>query len=480
MNKFSFTSKIVPSKNRSTVVTTSVSVGVPTTSASQIIQNITNNNYYGEGERNIMRGRISIIALLALKADEIRDGDQYLVYNSYSDATGWSENQSYTLYGETYQDGTAFQRIGDVWKQIDNSMIDMSGVVKMSELPRQIFFIESVNNSTSYDNLYGQERNGMIIAKVGCYQLDADTYKPVFSEKGEAGQPYYTKNYTKSIYVPIARYYDQGDERVYEGGVLSADDYQKLIESGGSAPSNMVTTDTTQTITGAKTFANQQWETAITFKSGAGKTRTLLNFVDGSGDTLGYIGIDADGDPIIVDADAKNTSVIARKSDIPTKVSELTNDKGYLTEHQSLVDYAKKSDIPDSITSDDVEGWGFIKTNGDKIRFYKNQTGSTVYNQFIKGSGIAKSVNYSQSDISTINVRIANSIDETNGILSEYMVVAVFTYVDSTNYRQQKMATMETKQIGPYIYISLDANMDEAVVPAYGRDAYWMINFVKI
>ena len=39
----------------------------------------------------------------------------------------------------------------------------------------------------------------------------------------------------------------------------------------------------------------------------------------------------------------------AKKSEIPTvptKVSELQNDSGYLTEHQSLVDYAKKSEIP--------------------------------------------------------------------------------------------------------------------------------------
>ena len=31
---------------------------------------------------------------------------------------------------------------------------------------------------------------------------------------------------------------------------------------------------------------------------------------------------------------------------IPTKVSDLENDKGYLTQHQSLADYAKKSEIP--------------------------------------------------------------------------------------------------------------------------------------
>ena len=33
--------------------------------------------------------------------------------------------------------------------------------------------------------------------------------------------------------------------------------------------------------------------------------------------------------------------------DVPTKTSDLINDSGFLTEHQSLADYAKKSDIPD-------------------------------------------------------------------------------------------------------------------------------------
>ena len=33
--------------------------------------------------------------------------------------------------------------------------------------------------------------------------------------------------------------------------------------------------------------------------------------------------------------------------EIPSKTSQLENDSGYLTEHQSLADYAKKSDIPD-------------------------------------------------------------------------------------------------------------------------------------
>ena len=40
----------------------------------------------------------------------------------------------------------------------------------------------------------------------------------------------------------------------------------------------------------------------------------------------------------------------AKKSEIPTKVSQLSNDKGYLTSHQSLADYAKKSETIDFST----------------------------------------------------------------------------------------------------------------------------------
>ena len=62
----------------------------------------------------------------------------------------------------------------------------------------------------------------------------------------------------------------------------------------------------------------------------------------------------------------------AKKTDIPTKVSELNNDAGYLTQHQDLSTYALKSEIPDVsgfanksdipdvsgyLTADDVSGF---------------------------------------------------------------------------------------------------------------------------
>ena len=58
--------------------------------------------------------------------------------------------------------------------------------------------------------------------------------------------------------------------------------------------------------------------------------------------------------------DAQNTANLALIREVneridgitvPTKVSELENDAGYLTEHQSLVEYAKKSEIPNVPTN---------------------------------------------------------------------------------------------------------------------------------
>ena len=62
----------------------------------------------------------------------------------------------------------------------------------------------------------------------------------------------------------------------------------------------------------------------------------------------------------IADAMAENQTVVealntaigskANKTDIPTKVSQLENDSGYLSEHQDLSNYAAKTDIPTKVS----------------------------------------------------------------------------------------------------------------------------------
>ena len=58
-------------------------------------------------------------------------------------------------------------------------------------------------------------------------------------------------------------------------------------------------------------------------------------------------------------ATKEELSLKANSSDIPTKTSQLVNDSGYLTEHQSLVDYATKSEIP-TLTSQLTNDSGYI------------------------------------------------------------------------------------------------------------------------
>ena len=51
----------------------------------------------------------------------------------------------------------------------------------------------------------------------------------------------------------------------------------------------------------------------------------------------------------------------AKKTDLPTKTSQLTNDSGYLTEHQDISDKADKSEVPTK-TSQLTNDNGFITT----------------------------------------------------------------------------------------------------------------------
>lgn len=51
----------------------------------------------------------------------------------------------------------------------------------------------------------------------------------------------------------------------------------------------------------------------------------------------------------------------AKKTDIPTKVSQLSNDKGYLTQHQSLAGYATEKYVDDAIAGIEIpEGGGDV------------------------------------------------------------------------------------------------------------------------
>ena len=174
------------------------------------------------------KGKITITDLLALSVD-IGDNDLYLVYSSGSDDEGWSEEGSFTLNGIPYADGTFVQWMGGGWMAVNAEDVNIEKVALFSPLSDKMDIIVKTYPQTSYDHLYGRSRYGMMIADVACYELDDETgaYKPKIERM--TGQ-YAGSTNLKTLIVPFARYYYQGGELVYEGGLLNASDYRLLKE----------------------------------------------------------------------------------------------------------------------------------------------------------------------------------------------------------------------------------------------------------
>ena len=86
------------------------------------------------------------------------------------------------------------------------------------------------------------------------------------------------------------------------------------------------------------------------------------------------------------------------KNDIPTKTSQLQNDSGYLTEHQDLSDYAKKTelhshenkDVLDNITTEKISSWdNKSEFNGDYDSLTNKPTIPTKVSELENDKGYA-------------------------------------------------------------------------------------------
>lgn len=82
---------------------------------------------------------------------------------------------------------------------------------------------------------------------------------------------------------------------------------------------------------------------------------------------------------------------------VPTKVSAFTNDAGYLTEHQSLIEYAKKTDIPAPYTlpTASTSTLGGVKVDGSTITITdgvissKGGSGGSEPEKYIKDASVS-------------------------------------------------------------------------------------------
>ena len=90
--------------------------------------------------------------------------------------------------------------------------------------------------------------------------------------------------------------------------------------------------------------------------------------------------------------------------EVPTKVSELENDAGYLTEHQSLAEYAKKTDIPAPYTlpTASTSTLGGVKVDGNTITIADGVISAKSGGSSGGGGGSGEwhyTINFNESDL---------------------------------------------------------------------------------
>lgn len=179
---------------------------------------------------------VSLAELLAIQDAE--ESDAYEVYGGYNDDGTFSWDDF--VYGnQVIKASTIFVYSNGAWIATSERP-NYTGVVKVSNRPSSLSFIESLYPQTSFKDLYGEGKAGMILAKVSNWQLDDEgVYQGLFAEKGTAGQRYYTKSNKAYIIVPFANSHEENGETVYAGGAMSPADYEAF--KGLVAGSGIVT-----------------------------------------------------------------------------------------------------------------------------------------------------------------------------------------------------------------------------------------------
>ena len=179
----------------------------------------------------------------------------------------------------------------------------------------------------------------------------------------------------------------------------------------------------------------------------------------GSGDMLASV-YDQDGNGVVDDAEAlggKAPSYYAAAGDVPTKVSDLTNDSGFLTSHQDISGKADKVSNPTSGNFAALDSNGNLTDSGKKAADFLTQhqdisgkqdrikpvsvtlsstwSGSGPYTQTVSVSGYTVTANTKvdlQPDATAIGQMISDGvlalyIVNNNGTLTAYAVGAATT-----------------------------------------------------
>ena len=134
-----------------------------------------------------------------------------------------------------------------------------------------------------------------------------------------------------------------------------------------------------------------------------------------------------------------DVSTYAHSISVPTKVSQLTNDKGYLTEHQSLAAYVKSSSLATVATSgsyNDLTNKPTIPTVPTKVSAFTNDSKYVTETQLEnKTASYAKIVTLTQAQYEALETKDPNTL---------YITEETPTYVLMSVY-ENKIAILENR-----------------------------------
>ena len=141
-----------------------------------------------EPSEQSFKGQINIEDLLGIADDEKNPGDLYLVYSEGNSEEGWSSGSTFEIGDRIYDDGTFILWTGDSWVSVDGDEVETKKAVIFDPLQNKIALIETVYPQTSYNSLVSEEKYGLPIAKIGCYELEEDTdvYRPINVKVGDS------------------------------------------------------------------------------------------------------------------------------------------------------------------------------------------------------------------------------------------------------------------------------------------------------
>ena len=161
---------------------------------------------------------------------------------------------------------------------------------------------------------------------------------------------------------------------------------------------------------------------------------------------------------------------------VPTKVSAFTNDAGYLTEHQSLIEYAKKTDIPAPYTlpTASTSTLGGVKVDGNTITIADGVISS------VGGSGGSEPEKYIKDASVNGNTLTLTKKDDTQVVFTPSGGsgggVSGYAFMSSETFTDEDKLHLKEMYLNKNIHMTIDYLTVIRVFSMGNKIAYVVIN----